>query len=64
MLYNVQIDYLNKDFYYLSEEKELYPWDKMLGEIGGIVGLMMGASALSIVEVLIYVAIASGRKMI
>lgn len=64
VLYNVQIDYLNKDFYYLSEEKELYPWDKMLGEIGGIVGLMMGASALSIVEVLIYVAIASGRKML
>ena len=53
--YHVQIEFQDKDFYQLSVEKELYPWDKMLGEIGGILGLMVGASALSFLELLIYI---------
>ena len=63
-LYQLEIEFQNRDFYFFTEEKEVYPWDKMLGEIGGILGLMVGASALSFIEVFIYATISAIRKLL
>ena len=38
-------------------EQELYSWEQLLGEAGGFIGLMMGMSVLSLVEIIVFIAI-------
>ena len=45
------------------EEKKLYSWEQMLAEIGGIVGLLIGMSALSLIEILSYIGLAIMKKL-
>lgn len=53
-LYSIQIGYQTPDSYEVVEEKEIYPWDKLVCEFGGLLGLVIGASVLSLVEIFIY----------
>ena len=50
--YQVELQLLNVDSYKIMEEKELYTWDQMACEIGGFLGLVMGASMLSMIEII------------
>ena len=61
--YAVNIEYQNPEIYRLIEEKELYAWDKMLGELGGFLGLVIGASILSLVEIIVFIAMAILKKL-
>ena len=56
-VFRVSIQYQNPDSYKIIEEKQLYGWDQILGEIGGLVGLMLGASMISLVEIFTYIAL-------
>ena len=53
--YKVGLQYQPVDAYKVMEEKELYPWDQMACEIGGLIGLVIGASVISLVEILAYI---------
>ncbi|XP_066928000.1 acid-sensing ion channel 5-like [Clytia hemisphaerica] len=50
--YQVELQLQNVDSYKIMEEKEMYPWDQMACEIGGFLGLVMGASMLSMIEII------------
>ena len=50
--YQVELQLQNVDSYKIMEEKELYTWDQMACEIGGFLGLVMGASMLSMIEII------------
>ena len=52
--YSVEIGYQTSDSYQIMEEKELYPWDKFASEFGGLIGLLIGASLFSVVEIFVY----------
>ena len=56
-VFRVSIQYQNPDSYKIIEEKQLYGWDQILGEIGGLVGLMLGASMISLVEIFTYIVL-------
>ena len=45
------------------EQKKLYPWEQMLTEIGGIAGLLIGMSALSLIEILSFIGMAIMKKL-
>jgi len=49
--FQIELQLQNVDSYKVMEEKELYPWDQMACEIGGFLGLVMGASMLSMIEI-------------
>ena len=51
-VYQVELQLQNVDSYKTMEEKELYTWDQMACEIGGFLGLVMGASMLSMIEII------------
>ena len=51
LFYHLEIQLQNVDSYKIVEEKALYPWDQMACEIGGFLGLVMGASMLSFIEI-------------
>ena len=51
------------EFFTIIEEKELYTLEEMLGEIGGFVGLMIGASCMSLLELIIYLILSVIRKL-
>ena len=61
--FGVNIQFQNQEFYHLMEEKKLYSWEQMLAEIGGIVGLLIGMSALSLIEILSYIGLAIMKKL-
>ena len=52
--YSLQIGYQKLDSYDVVEERELYSWDKLASEFGGLLGLVIGASMLSVVEIMVY----------
>ena len=45
------------------QEKEAYSLQNMLAEFGGFLGLMIGASALSLVEICTYLTMAVLKKL-
>lgn len=55
--FHVDILYERVDSYRVMEEKALYTWNQLACEIGGFLGLVMGASILSLVEVITYVTL-------
>lgn len=61
--FTAKISYKSPEFYYLMEEKEAYSWQNMLAEFGGFLGLMIGASALSLVEICTYLTMAVLKKL-
>ncbi|XP_066931745.1 acid-sensing ion channel 4-A-like isoform X2 [Clytia hemisphaerica] len=62
--YRISLQYQRVDAYKVMEEKELYPWDQMACEIGGLIGLVIGASIISLVEIIAYVFLVIVNKFI
>lgn len=50
--YRLSIQFQRVDTYKIIEEKELYSWYQMACEIGGFIGLVIGSSVISLVEIL------------
>lgn len=51
-VYNINIQLQSIDSYSIMEEKPLYSADQLTCEIGGFLGLVMGASLLSFIEII------------
>lgn len=52
LFFHLEIQLQNVDAYKIMEENPLYPWKQMACEIGGFLGLVMGASMLSLIEII------------
>lgn len=60
--YELHLQFRNPHIFTKIEEKELYPRDQMLGELGGFLGLMIGASCISLIELIAFVSLAALKK--
>lgn len=56
-VYRINLQYQRVDSVRVLEEKEMYTWSQMLCEIGGFVGLVIGASVISVVELSTYITL-------
>lgn len=56
-VYRIDIQYINVDSYRIVEEKQLYTWDQIAGEVGGFLGLVIGASFISVIEIILYLVL-------
>ena len=63
-VYRLSIQFQRVDTYKIMEEKELYTWDKMACEIGGFIGLVIGMSILSLIEIIVYIVLLIARRFI
>ena len=61
-IYRISLQYQRVDAYKVMEEKELYSWDQMACEIGGFIGLVIGASVISMVEIVAFVCLAIVKR--
>lgn len=61
--YKLDIHFQRVDTYKVMEEKPLYTWDQMACEIGGFIGLVMGMSIISVVEVVAYIVLRCIRNL-
>ena len=61
--YHVKLGYQNIESYFLMKEKPMYGWDQMIAELGGLLGLLIGASALSVLEIIFYLIMAVIRRL-
>ena len=61
--YSVHIQYQHVDSYKSIEEKQLVTWDQVAGEVGGLVGLVIGASFISVIEIVFYCFLCSFHKL-
>ena len=52
-VYNIALQFQHVDYYKIMEEKALYSTSQLMCEVGGFVGLVMGASLLSFVEIIV-----------
>ena len=52
------------DTYKIMEEKELYTWDQMACEVGGFIGLIMGMSIISLVEICAYICLRLSKRCV
>ena len=59
----LELAFKHPEFFTFIEEKELYTLQGMLGEIGGFLGLMIGASCMSLLELMIYVILVLIKKL-
>ena len=62
-VFRIGLQHHNVDSYRLIEEKQLYGWDQILGEIGGLVGLVLGASIISLLELFAFLLICFLQKL-
>ena len=53
--YRISLQYQAVDSYKVMEEKPIYLWDQLASEVGGLIGLMIGASLISLVEIIAYI---------
>ena len=63
-IYSLAIQLDKFDSYRVIEEKQLYSWDQIAGEIGGLLGLFIGASFVSAVELIVYMILTVIHKVI
>ena len=61
--FRLHIQYHRVDSYKSIEEKQLVTWDQVAGEVGGLVGLVIGASFISIIEIVFYFFLCSFHKL-
>ena len=59
----LELEFKHPQFFTYIEEKELYPFQEMLAEIGGFLGLMIGASCMSLLELMIYLILLAIKKL-
>ena len=55
--YSLRLSYLHPESYAVTEEKGLYNFRELLADVGGLLGLMLGASCFSILELVICIAL-------
>jgi len=60
--YRVHMQYSNVDSYQLIEEKQLVPLSRVVGNVGGLIGLILGASIISVIEIVIYLALSLAQN--
>lgn len=56
-IYRVHIQLQDIDSYKVIEEKQLFTWDQIAGQVGGFLGLVVGASFISIIEIIAYLCL-------
>ena len=61
-MYQIALSYQSKETYKIIEEKELYPWEQMMSEIGGFLGVVIGASIISVFEIIDYLTLVVMNK--
>lgn len=61
--FHIELAYENPELYHLMEEKQAYTTENLLAEIGGFLGLMIGASLLSVVEIFGYCSMLLMKKI-
>ena len=60
----VQVDVFYKSLNYEKiSAREAFPFLSLLGEVGGFMGLLLGASCLTIIEVLDFVAMLVTKRL-
>ena len=55
--YSLRLSYLHPESYTIIEEKGLYNFSELLADVGGFLGLMVGASCLSLLELVICITL-------
>ena len=53
-----------RNTYKVLEEKEVYSWDSFISESGGLIGVMIGASVLSILEILAFTLVWAAKTLV
>lgn len=61
-IYRIGIQLQSGDSYKVIEEKQLFTWDQIAGQVGGFLGLVVGASFISIIEIIAYLALCLIQK--
>lgn len=61
--YRFEMQYQQVDSYKTIEEKQLYSLDQVAGEVGGFLGLVIGASFISIIEIVFYAILCMIHKI-
>ena len=57
------INYPTNQYYHVFEEAQLYSFEQLLCECGGLFGLFTGSSGISIIEVVVYLALLLFQKV-
>ena len=52
-----------RNTYKVLEEKEVYSWDSFISESGGLIGVMIGASVLSILEIIAFTLVWAAKTL-
>lgn len=60
--YQVDIQLQDVDSYKVITEHQVFTWDMLAGGVGGFLGLMIGASLVSLIEILVYVFLCFVQK--
>ena len=61
--YEVEVQLQDVDSYKVVTENQVFTWDQLAGGIGGFLGLMIGASLVSVIEILVYVVLCAFQKL-
>uniref|UniRef100_A0A7M5VAW5 Uncharacterized protein n=2 Tax=Clytia hemisphaerica TaxID=252671 RepID=A0A7M5VAW5_9CNID len=64
LVYSIGLQYQFVDSYKIMEEKAVYAWDQMACEIGGFIGLVIGSSFISLIEIVAYLILKLVYKII
>ena len=60
--YTVDIQLQDVDSYQIIKEHQVFTWDQLAGGVGGFLGLMIGASFVSVIEILVYLCLCLIQK--
>ena len=63
-IYRISLQYQRVNAYKVTKEKELYSWDQIASEIGGLIGLVIGVSFISMVEIVAYICLAIVKRFL
>ena len=61
--FSFSIHYQHPQIYTTIEERELFSFSEMLAEVGGFIGLLIGASCMSLVELIIYAILLALKRL-
>ena len=62
-IYKIDLQYQHVDSFKVIEEKPLYTWDQLACEVGGLAGLVIGASVISLIEIMAYLFLCMIEKL-
>ena len=61
--FSLSIQNQHQQIYTTIEERELYSFSEMLAEIGGFIGLLVGASCMSLLEFIVYYILLALKRL-